>query len=86
MAIGFTSSDGHLETIQATLDNGIDFARSQLPKGESEMYCFDCGNDIPEKRRLALKGVKYCVKCQSTHESTFKETYNRRGSKDSQLR
>lgn len=86
MASGFGSVDNFQETIQATLDNGIDFARSQLPKGESEVYCLDCGNEIPENRRLALKGVKYCIKCQTTHESTFKESYNRRGSKDSQLR
>lgn len=86
MAVGFTSSDGHFETIQTTIDNGIDFSRSQLPQGESEIYCLDCGNEITEARRLALKGVKYCIKCQTIHESTFKESYNRRGSKDSQLR
>jgi phage/conjugal plasmid C-4 type zinc finger TraR family protein len=86
MASGFGSVDNFQETIQATVDNGVDFARSQLPSGDSLKYCLDCDNEIPENRRLALKGVKYCVKCQTTHESTFKEMYNRRGSKDSQLR
>lgn len=86
MASGFGSVDNFQETIQATLDNGIDFARAQLPTGESEAYCLDCSNEIPEPRRLAMKGCKYCITCQVKYESTFNSGYNRRASKDSQLR
>lgn len=86
MAVGFTGADGHLETIQATIDNGIDFARSQLPCGESLEYCLECDNPIPIARQKALLGVKYCVQCQSLRDGAYKEYYNRRGSKDSQLR
>ncbi|EON7637020.1 DksA/TraR family C4-type zinc finger protein [Escherichia coli] len=86
MAVGFGSPDNHLETIQATIDNAIDFARSNLYSGESEEYCIDCDCEIPEKRRLVLKGVKRCVQCQSKVDKVYQERYNRRGSKDSQLR
>ncbi|SOK58778.1 Hypothetical Zinc-finger containing protein [Yersinia phage fHe-Yen9-04] len=86
MAVGFGSCDNFQETIQATVDNGIDFARSQLPTGESEKLCLDCGNEIPQKRREVLKGVKYCVNCQSIKDTKISSMYNRRGSKDSQLR
>lgn len=86
MASGFCADGGVFNTIQTTLDNGIDFARSQLPSGESERFCLDCDTEIPERRRNALVGVKYCVTCQVRHEKTYSELYNRRGSKDSQLR
>lgn len=86
MAVGFTGADGHLETIQATIDNGIGFARMQLPTGESLEYCLECDNEIPVKRRNALPGVKYCVHCQEKRDKSYNEHYNRRGSKDSQLR
>lgn len=86
MASGFCSDSGVFDTIQTTVDNGIDFARSQLPVGESEHFCLDCDCEIPERRRLAIPGVKYCVTCQVRYDKSFKEVYNRRGSKDSQLR
>lgn len=84
MAIGFGNIDNFQETIQTTIDNGIGFARSQLSEVESE-YCIDCGNKIPLKRREIMK-VCRCVFCQEKHDKQYKETYNRRGSKDSQLR
>ena len=42
---------------------------------------------IPLARRRALPGVRLCVPCQEAHdaEASF-SGYNRRGSKDSQLR
>ena len=86
MAVGFGGCDNFQETIQATLDNGIDFAKSQLPSGTSEKYCLECDKEIPEKRRIILQGVKYCVQCQSLRDKTIQSYYNRRGSKDSQLR
>lgn len=30
---------------------------------ESAIECEECGNDIPEGRRLAVKGVQHCVDC-----------------------
>ena len=42
----------------------------------------------PEARRKAIPGVRLCVACQTEHdkESAAFAGYNRRGSKDSQLR
>lgn len=87
MAIGFGNVDNFQETIQATVDNAVDFARNQLYKyKESLDYCLDCDEEIPEERKKLLTGVCYCVKCKTKHESTQTSYYNRRGSKDSQLR
>ena len=52
----------------------------------SEKYCEDCDGEIPEARRKAQKGCTRCVACQSSHDTIIKASYNRRGSKDSQLR
>jgi len=30
--------------------------------------CDDCGTDIPEARRLAIRGVQFCVTCQEIRE------------------
>jgi RNA polymerase-binding transcription factor DksA len=47
-----------------------------------------CGNLIPAARRKAIPGVGLCVECQSELETQQTESagYNRRGSKDSQLK
>jgi RNA polymerase-binding transcription factor DksA len=59
-----------------------------LTTGESLTHCEECEEAIPEKRRRALPGVRRCVKCQAASEkdSTERSPYNRRGSKDSQLK
>ncbi len=43
---------------------------------------------IPEARRKAVPGVRLCVRCQEEEDAAQHEAggYNRRGSKDSQLR
>ncbi|MDW3170938.1 TraR/DksA C4-type zinc finger protein, partial [Vibrio sp. Y184] len=48
----------------------------------------ECGDEIPEARRVAMKGVRLCIECQSTIElvSQRQALFNRRASKDSQLR
>ena len=30
--------------------------------------CEECGDEIPEARRLAVPGVQFCVFCQEKHE------------------
>jgi RNA polymerase-binding transcription factor DksA len=62
--------------------------KSQLPQGPSLAHCLECGTDIPEARRQALPGVRLCVACQGEHDGEAAKFagYNRRGSKDSQLR
>ena len=62
--------------------------RRNLPKGESLHFCEECGEPIPEARRKALPGVRLCVACQEEADKDQRAVslYNRRGSKDSQLR
>ena len=88
MASGWAGEGAVNEQIDATVKDAIERARSRLPQGESIRECGECGAEIPEARRLAMPGVRLCVRCQDAHDreaATF-SGYNRRGSKDSQLR
>lgn len=88
MASGWAPEDAVQEQIDSTIGDAIAKVREQLNNGESESYCLECGELIPEARRRALKGVKYCLVCQNEKDKrqTVNSGYNRRGSKDSQLR
>jgi len=88
MATGWAGENAVNEQIDATVKDGVLRARSQLPQGESLEHCSECGAPIPEARRRAMPGVRLCVACQEAHdrEAVAFSGYNRRGSKDSQLR
>ena len=88
MAGGFAKDGAVQEQIDATVEDAIGRARDQLPKGESLRHCEECGAGIPEARREAVPGVRLCIACQAQHDREQKAFagYNRRGSKDSQLR
>ena len=88
MAGGWTNDGAVQEQIDSTLDDAVQRARAQLPRGESLSHCEECGAPIPEARRQALPGVRLCVVCQGEHDREQQRVpgYNRRGSKDSQLR
>ncbi len=86
---GGWSRDGAVEDqINASVEDAINLARRQLPKGESLTHCEACDINIPKARQQAILGVRLCVSCQSEldTEQTSKNIYNRRGSKNSQLR
>ncbi|AWY08541.1 hypothetical protein HOT49_gp282 [Erwinia phage vB_EamM_Alexandra] len=87
MAVGFVKDDGVNDTIEANLNNEIDRARSEL-MGKGTTHCVnpDCGAEIPLMRRVAMPNARYCLPCQSGHDGSAISHYNRRGSKDSQLR
>lgn len=87
MAGGFAKDGAVQDQIDATVDDAVARARGSLPRGESLRYCAECGADIPDARRAALPGVRLCIDCQATadKQAVF-SGYNRRGSKDSQLR
>ena len=88
MAGGFAKDGAVQEQIDASLDDEINRARSRLPQGESALECDECNATIPEARRKVIPGVRLCVSCQEVNDqeqATF-TGYNRRGSKDSQLR
>jgi phage/conjugal plasmid C-4 type zinc finger TraR family protein len=88
MAGGFAKDGAVHEQIDATVEDGVKRARDQIPHGESLVNCAECGRPIPEARREAIPGVRLCVACQAEHDAEAKTVsgYNRRGSKDSQLR
>lgn len=88
MASGWANDDAVQEQIDSSIEDAVARARSQLPKGESRRHCEACDALIPEARRQAIPGVRLCVTCQAEHdrENAAFTGYNRRGSKDSQLR
>jgi phage/conjugal plasmid C-4 type zinc finger TraR family protein len=88
MAGGFAKDGAVQEQIDASIEDAIKRARDQLPRGESLTHCEECDAAIPDARREAIPGVRLCVPCQSKQDDEEKRVsgYNRRGSKDSQLR
>jgi phage/conjugal plasmid C-4 type zinc finger TraR family protein len=88
MAGGFAKDGAVQDQIDATVEDAVNRVRDQLPRGESLTHCEDCDKPIPEARREAVPGVRLCVNCQAEHDAQQKivSGYNRRGSKDSQLR
>ncbi len=88
MAVGWSRDEAVQEQIDATVESAVQLAKSRLPMGDSLTHCEECEAEIPEARRRAMPGVHYCVRCQSEREKRLKavEFYNRKGSKDSQLK
>lgn len=88
MAGGFAKDGAVQDQIDATIEDAVSRARSQLPQGESLRHCAECNKEIPSARRQAIAGVRLCVDCQTEYDKKQINTsgYNRRGSKDSQLR
>jgi phage/conjugal plasmid C-4 type zinc finger TraR family protein len=88
MATGWAGDGAVQDQIDATVKDGILRAQGRLPAGVSALLCDACEAAIPEARRVALPGVRLCVACQEAKDRTVTHSsgYNRRGSKDSQLR
>jgi phage/conjugal plasmid C-4 type zinc finger TraR family protein len=88
MATGWAREGAVQEQIDDTVKDGVARAKSRLPEGPSATHCHDCGEPIPEARRAALAGVRLCIACQQQADTELQHFsgYNRRGSKDSQLR
>lgn len=88
MASGWAHDGAVQDQIDSTVEDALKRIRDELPEGESLKHCEECGDEIPQARREAVRGVRLCVTCQSErdqHRTTY-SAYNRRGSKDSQLR
>ena len=87
MAGGWARDGAVQDQIDDTVSDAVSAARARMPRGKSAEYCDECGEEIPEKRREALPGVRTCVACQSGRDAAVRHSaINRRGSKDSQLR
>ncbi|HTE42730.1 MAG TPA: DksA/TraR family C4-type zinc finger protein [Steroidobacteraceae bacterium] len=88
MATGWAGDGAVQDQIDATVKDGVQRAQSQLQSGPSLTHCAGCGTEIPEARRIAVSGVRLCLACQEAvdRDAASVSGYNRRGSKDSQLR
>lgn len=88
MAGGWSRDGAEQEQIEATINDALERARLSIPHGESANFCEECEKPIPRARQIAIVGVQHCVQCQQELEEQAKkfELFNRRGSKDSQLR
>ncbi|MBA1276703.1 DksA/TraR family C4-type zinc finger protein [Stutzerimonas stutzeri] len=88
MATGWANEGAVQDQIDSTIEDAVQRARSKLGRGESLTHCEECDAKIPEARRQVVPGVRLCVKCQSEQDKreAAYSGYNRRGSKDSQLR
>jgi phage/conjugal plasmid C-4 type zinc finger TraR family protein len=87
MAGGWSRDGAVQDQIEQSIADAVEHARQALA-GAGRPDCEDCGEPIPEARREAVPGVRRCVACQEAYdaEHRFQSTFNRRGSKDSQLR
>jgi len=78
MASGWANDDAVQQQIDSTIEDAISRARQDLTSGESLTHCEECGEP----------GVRLCINCQQKADAEKQRFsgYNRRGSKDSQLR
>jgi len=61
---------GQLHAIHNNM-NAIANVRRALEEQASQpglTHCEECGDEIPEKRRTAIRGCRLCVFCQELHE------------------
>ncbi|WP_110667907.1 DksA/TraR family C4-type zinc finger protein [Salinicola halophilus] len=89
MASGWAKDGAVQDQIDSTVEDGIREARERLHHhGPSLEECEECEAPIPEARREAVPGVRLCIECQAAADKrqTHASGYNRRASKDSQLR
>ena len=88
MAGGWARDGAVQDQIDASVEDAVNRARSQLPQGEGLTHCEECDAEIPRARQEAVPGVRLCVGCQTVldRQGGANSGYNRRGSKDSQLR
>lgn len=89
MAGGWATDGAVNEQIEVNTEEAL--ARMRLRNrqgGESLTECADCGEPIPEARRLAQPGVTLCIICQSEADHARRPSggMNRRASKDSLLK
>jgi phage/conjugal plasmid C-4 type zinc finger TraR family protein len=89
MAGGWAKDGAVSDQIEASIKDELARMNArQQPVGDSLTHCADCDEEIPEARRLAVPGVKLCIDCMQERDTAFRSRpgFNRRGSKDSQLK
>lgn len=85
MAGGWAPDGAVQDQIDDTVTDEV--MRARLPTGDGETHCVACSEEIPAPRRQALPGARTCIACQSARDARPATIgFNRRGSKDSQLK
>ncbi|MGZ9810298.1 DksA/TraR family C4-type zinc finger protein [Pseudoroseicyclus sp. H15] len=89
MAGGWARDGAVEEQIEASIEDELSRMKARRALvGESATECAECGDEIPQARREAIPGVKLCIECQTGRDKRPQSRggFNRRGSKDSQLK
>lgn len=91
MAGGWARDDAVNDQIEVSTQEALQRMRLRsgtMAAAESAEFCAECDEEIPQARREAIPGVQFCIDCQSGRDKAWKPSagFNRRGSKDSQLR
>lgn len=89
MAGGWTRDGAVNEQIEASIADELKRMEAQQKKrAVSRTECAECEEPIPEARRQAVPGVTLCIDCQQARDKrpVMRGGFNRRGSKDSQLK
>lgn len=68
MAVGWAKDGAVHDEIDSAVEEALDRARRQAPRGPSLERCEACGAAIPQARREAIPGVRLCVACQTERE------------------
>lgn len=61
MANGWAPDGAVQDQIEDSVKDAVIEARTRMPSGESLQDCEACGEDITDKRRAALPGVRTCI-------------------------
>jgi RNA polymerase-binding transcription factor DksA len=72
MAGGFAKDGAVQDHIDTSVEDGIKRARDQLPCGESLERCAECNAVIPQACRLAVPGVRLCIRRQEERDKNTK--------------
>lgn len=88
MAGGWYKDGAVQEQIDADVADAVAQLKQRQSSGPSLSHCEECDAPIPKARQEAIRGVRLCVTCQEELDqiATDRSGFNRRGSKDSQLR
>lgn len=90
MAGGWSRDGAVNEQIEASVEDELKRMKARRGPGAqpSREACAECDEPIPERRREAIPGVQLCIDCQSERDGVKRPAagFNRRGSKDSQLK
>ena len=67
-SMDFSGSDEDVQYQMREISQALSAFKQSQKAGPSLEYCEECGDEIPEARRLAIKGCTTCIDCQTLLE------------------